>query len=167
MVCATSVTWFSGSSVFITPGRYFSDEPKTGSRRPCATRSFNDSISRLAGSAYGRCSAGSWLIEVGNRSRWSPVRGSADRCKVPAISPGRRFPLVSPSPFSRWCAGFGVHRGLTERNDAVSGIGGWHLVACPLRPDYGRQRYIMIFALASSSTKTRYSPSARLWARTA
>ena len=27
MVCATSVTWFSGSSVFITPGRYFSDEP--------------------------------------------------------------------------------------------------------------------------------------------
>jgi hypothetical protein len=30
MVCATSVTWFSGSSVFITPGRYFSDEPNCG-----------------------------------------------------------------------------------------------------------------------------------------
>src|ERR1035438_6563535 len=27
MVCVTTVTWFSGSSVFITPGRHFSDEP--------------------------------------------------------------------------------------------------------------------------------------------
>jgi hypothetical protein len=27
MVCVTSVTWFSGSLVFITPGRHFSDEP--------------------------------------------------------------------------------------------------------------------------------------------
>jgi hypothetical protein len=25
----TSVTWFSGSLVFITPGRHFSDEPKS------------------------------------------------------------------------------------------------------------------------------------------
>jgi transposase len=30
MVCVTSVTWFSGSSAFITPGRHFSDEPKSG-----------------------------------------------------------------------------------------------------------------------------------------
>ena len=56
---------------------------------------------------------------------------------------------------------------LTERNEANLRTGIRYQVTCPLLPDYGRQRYIMIFAFASSSTKTRYSPSARLWARTA
>src|ERR1035438_7108096 len=51
MVCVTSVTWFSGSSVFITPGRHFSDEPIFP--LPICMEGINNKIKTLLRQTYG------------------------------------------------------------------------------------------------------------------